>query len=152
MSEPPLPAATEADARRVQLAAARRLYAAFAAVDLPALLELLTDDFRGVVSQGMPAGLGGTYEGPETMLRECWGRVYGVFDTRPIPEEYLLVAGEDRMIVLGCYRGTARTSGRLHEAAFAHVLRFRGSQVTELVQITDTRRWHDALAPEGSAP
>ncbi len=128
------------------LAAARRLYDAFAAHDAPALLEALTPGFRGVVSAGMPRDLGGAYDGRERMLAGCWGEVFRVLDTRRVPEEFL-PSGPDRMVVVGRYLGEARGTGRPLDAAFAHVLRFAGGQVSELVQITDTARWHEALRP-----
>jgi ketosteroid isomerase-like protein len=131
---------------RTNRAAAERLYAAFAEADAEGLLAVLAPDFRGVVSAGMPAGLGGTYEGPERMLQECWAQVFVKLDTRPVAEEYLATADEERMVVLGHYRGEARESGRPHEASFAHVLRFRDGRILELIQITDTQRWHEALA------
>jgi ketosteroid isomerase-like protein len=140
--------APAADEGGANLAAAARLYSAFEARDAEALLELLAPDFRGVVSAGMPEGLGGAYQGPERMLRDCWGRALALLDTRPVPEEYLAVDGASRVVVLGHYRGAARRTGRPHEASFAHVLRFRAGRVVELIQITDTQRWHRALYPE----
>jgi uncharacterized protein len=124
---------------------AQRLYGAFEAHDGQALLDALTPDFRGVVSAGMPRGLGGEYAGREHMLSECWAQVFAALDTCPVAHEYLPV-GADRMVVLGRYVGHARATGRPLDAAFAHVLRFEGGRVSELIQITDTARWHDALA------
>ena len=125
---------------------AQRLYDAFGARDAPALLGALTPAFRGVVSAGMPLDVGGVYEGPERMLTDCWARVFAELDTRPVPDEYL-PAGSDRMVVMGRYIGRATRTGQPHDAAFAHVLRFADGCVTELVQITDTARWHEALQP-----
>jgi ketosteroid isomerase-like protein len=123
---------------------AERLYEAFAAHDAERLVALLHPDFRGEVTAGLPHDLGGVYEGPESMLRDCWARVFRVLDTRPVPDE--LVATEDgRVIALGRYRGRGRDSGRPHDAAFVHVLRFRDGRVVELRQITDSRRWAGAL-------
>lgn len=127
-----------------RLQTARRLYEAFAAHDAAALLAVLAPGFRGVVAEGMPQGLGGAYDGAETMLRDCWARVFALLELRPVPAEYLLAAG-DRMVVLGRYEGTARGTGRPLSAAFAHVLRIADGRVRELVQVTDTARWHDAL-------
>ena len=124
---------------------ARRLYAAFEAADGPALLELLDPDFEGEVTPGLPEGWGGTYHGPQEMLGQCWGQVFGKLATRPVPEDYL-EAADGRVVVLGRYLGTARESGRPHEAAFAHVLSFRDDRIARLVQITDSHRWHEALA------
>lgn len=120
------------------------LYQAFAAHDAKAMRGLLTPGFRGVVTDGMPHGLGGVYEGPDAMFRDCWGPVFKLIDVHPVPADYLPVA-DDRMVVLGRYEGTARGTGRPLSAAFAHVLRFADGRVSEIVQITDTARWHDAL-------
>jgi ketosteroid isomerase-like protein len=128
------------------LQAALRLYAAMQAQDAGALLDALTPGFRGVVADGMPGELGGTYDGAETMLRECWARVFALLDVRPVAAEYLPVSA-DRVIVLGHYEGTARSTGRTLSAAFAHILRIADGRVSELTQITDTARWRDALAP-----
>jgi uncharacterized protein len=127
------------------LRTAHRLYEAIQAHDAKAARAMLAPSFRGVASDGMPDSLGGTYEGPEAMLRECWGRVYARFEVHPEPEEFLPVA-PDRVIVIGHYAGTARATGGALSAAFAHILRFADGQLTELVQITDTGRWRDALA------
>lgn len=127
------------------LEAAQRLYDALRAQDPGAVLSALTPRFRGIVCDGMPDELGGTYDGRETMLRECWARVFAVLDLRPMPAEYLPISA-DRMIVLGRYEGTARSTGRPLSAAFAHILRFADGRVSELAQITDTARWHEALA------
>ena len=100
---------------------------------------------RGVVAAGMPMELGGVYEGGETMLREVWGPVFGVLDTRPVPDEYI-EAADGRIVVVGRYTGSARKTGRRHDAAFVHILSFAGGGIIELVQVTDTARWHEALA------
>jgi ketosteroid isomerase-like protein len=123
---------------------AERLYQAFAAHDGKVLRALLAPGFRGVVAEGMPRGLAGVYEGPEAMLRNCWGPVFALVDVTPEPAEYLPVAA-DRMVVLGRYTGTARGTGKPLSAAFAHVLRVSGGRVTEMVQYTDTARWREAL-------
>jgi ketosteroid isomerase-like protein len=124
---------------------ARRLYEGFESRDIRALLAALAPDFRGVACDGMPEGLGGSYDGPEAMLRDCWARVLVLADVRPVPDEYL-AACDDRVVVIGRYLGSARRTGRPLSAAFAHILRFTDGLVTELVQITDTERWHEALA------
>ena len=129
--------------------AATTLYDAFAARDVARRLGTLHPDFRGIVSDGMPAGAGGTHVGPEAMLRDCWGPVFEQFDVSPVPDE-MLPASDGRLIVLGRYQGPARATGREVDATFAHVLRFRDGQVSELIQITDTARWLAALTPGDS--
>jgi uncharacterized protein len=124
---------------------ANRLYEAFEARDAETLAGLLHPDFRGDVTPGLPRGWGGVYDGPQAMLRDCWGSVVAELDSRPVPED-IVGTDDGRILVLGTYRGSARKSGREHEAVFAHVLTFRDGRIVALTQITDSRRWHEALA------
>jgi ketosteroid isomerase-like protein len=119
---------------------AQRLYDAFAARDAAALLSVLHPSFVGVVSAGMPLGVGGRHDGPEAMLAEVWGPVSSAYDVVPVADE-LLSSEPDRVTAVGAYRGTARSTGTLVNAAFAHVLRIESARVRELVQITDTASW-----------
>lgn len=128
-------------------AIAARFYRALAAGDREMLLEAITPDFVGYVADGMPNGLGGRYEGAAAMLSECWARLFAAIDVRPVPGEFL-ETGDGRIVVLGRYVGTVRTTRRSLEAAFAHVLRIDAQRVSELVQYTDTARWHEALDPQ----
>ena len=69
------------------------------------------------------------------------------------PVEYLPV-DDERVVVLGRYRGTARDGGSAVDAAFAHIITTRGDRVAALRQITDTARWQhsaDAQAFAGNA-
>jgi ketosteroid isomerase-like protein len=119
---------------------ARRLYEAMARSDACALLELLTDDFVGTVSAGMPHDVGGEHRGPADMVGEVWGRIASVYDMHVEPCEYLPV-DDARVVVLGNYRGSARADETVVDAAFAHVIAVRGEQIAALRQITDTARW-----------
>jgi ketosteroid isomerase-like protein len=119
---------------------ARRLYDAMARSDAQALLDLLTDDFVGTVSAGMPHGVGGDHRGPVDMVAGVWGRIAELYDMQVEPSEYLEV-DDRRVVVLGRYRGTSRTGVSTVDAAFAHVIATRGDQVAALEQITDTARW-----------
>jgi len=120
--------------------AAGRLYDAFAAHDAGALLAALHPSFAGVVSAGMPLGVGGRHEGSEAMLAEVWAPVFTVYDVVPEADE-LLLSGSERVVAVGAYRGTVRATGAPVDAAFAHVLRIDRGRVRELVQITDTASW-----------
>lgn len=119
---------------------ARRLYDAFAARDGAAVRSVLHPSFVGVVSAGMPLGVGGRHEGPEAMLAEVWAPVFSAYDVVPTPEE-IIPAGSERVVAIGAYRGTERTTGKAVNAAFAHVLHMSDGRVRELIQITDTASW-----------
>lgn len=126
------------------LQVAERFYAALAATDTRTLVELLDPQFQGEMTAGLPEGWGGTYHGVRDMLECCWRPVYARLGSRPVPDEYL-PSGPDRLVVLGRYQGRAHTTGRPFEAAFAHVLRFADGRICELIQVTDSARWHEAL-------
>jgi uncharacterized protein len=72
------------------------------------------------------------------------GATFTEYETAPQPDE-VVVVGEDRAIVLGYYRGRSRTADRQYEAAFTHDITVRDGKIVSLVQVTDTKRWHDAL-------
>ena len=119
---------------------AQRLYEAFARFDAPALLELLSNDFVGTVSDGMPHAVGGTHHGPRDMVAHVWGRIATLYDIRLEPLEYLAVVDE-RVVVIGRYLGIARDGRSSVNAAFAHVITTKDGRITALRQITDTRAW-----------
>jgi uncharacterized protein len=123
-----------------QTATARRLYEAFAARDLGALRDALADDFVGHVSDGMPLGVGGEHSGPEAMIRDVWGKVFGTYEVH-VDAERFYPSGDDHVVAVGHYRGTVRASGQPIEAAFAHVLTIRDGRIAHLHQITDTGSW-----------
>jgi uncharacterized protein len=119
---------------------ARRFYDAIARSDAEELFTLLTDDFVGTVSAGMPHDVGGQHRGPQDMIAGVWGRIDALYDVNVDPVEYLVV-DDDRIVVIGRYSGPARDGATAVDAAFAHVITTRGEQMTALHQITDTARW-----------
>lgn len=60
------------DSRRV----VDSLYGGFARADAATITSTLHPDFTGVVSAGMPNGVGGTHAGSGAMLGDCWGIVF----------------------------------------------------------------------------
>jgi 2-(1,2-epoxy-1,2-dihydrophenyl)acetyl-CoA isomerase len=119
---------------------ARNLYDAFACGDGEALFDLLTDDFVGTVSTGMPHGVGGDHRGRLEMITGVWGRIASIYDMHVDPLEFLPV-DDTRVVVLGRYWGPARDGSCSVDAAFAHIITTRGDRVAALQQITDTARW-----------
>ena len=73
------------------------------------------------------------------MLVEVWVPVYRAFRALPHPADYLS-AGGGRVVIHGEYRGST-PQGEPFAAEFAHILRIADGHVTELRQVTDTRRW-----------
>ena len=125
------------------IAKANELYRALNSGDVDALRRLLSRDFRGQLSAGLPDGLGRTYEGLDAMLAEAWAAVDELLQLEVQLEQ--LFDGGALLIARGTYCGTARQTGKVMRAAFAHFWRFDGQQFTSLQQVTDTGIWRDAL-------
>ncbi len=126
---------------------ARRMYAALGAADVSTITQLLDPAFVGVMTDGLPFGIGGTYRGPRAMLENCWGQVAKHYASWPEPAEFLPLT-DGRLLVLGSYRGTARLSGTPLDAAFAHILRIEEGRIVEWRQVTDSAAWLAALQPQ----
>ena len=108
--------------------------------DGEALFALLTTDFVGTVSAGMPHDVGGEHRGAAEMITGVWARIAAVYDMHVEPHDYLPV-DDERVVVLGRYWGPARDGSSAVDAAFAHIITTRGDRIAALRQITDTARW-----------
>lgn len=124
----------------------RELYDALAQGDAGRVEALLDPAFEGHLADGLPLGLGGRRVGPAAMREEGWWAIGRAFAVRAEPEEWL-DCGEGRLLVLGRYVGTARSTGRPLDAAFAHLWSARDGRLVTLRQLTDTALWVEALSP-----
>ncbi|WP_220454242.1 enoyl-CoA hydratase-related protein [Nocardioides immobilis] len=134
------------DSRRLVV----RLYEALASGDAAGIDSVLVPAFVGTTADGLPLGLGGTYEGSESMRRDFWWEVGRHFRVEAVVDE-MADLPDDGVLVSGTYRGTARRSGRPLEAAFTHRFTFAGGRISSLVQLTDTHAWHEALGNDEAA-
>lgn len=126
------------------IATVRTLYEALADWDREQLEALLTPDFEAVTTEGLPDGIGGRYEGAEAAIDGFWKRIGQRFEARAEPEEFRPLP-DGSVLVRGRYVGRSRDAGRPLDAAFIHVWTCEGSRIRDLVQITDSHRWHEAL-------
>ncbi|MBC8732289.1 nuclear transport factor 2 family protein [Paraburkholderia sp. UCT2] len=142
MSEITNPNTPERLARREHnLAVVQRFYGAAATHDTSNVLPVLTDDFIGTATEGLPHGLGGVYHGNEKAVTEIWGRIWTLFNMTGEVTEFIPF-DDDRVLVLGRYVGEAREGAAPVYAAFAHIFTVRGARVAALQQVTDSAQWH----------
>lgn len=125
------------------LETARAYYEAAEDRDGAALIEILHPAVELRLTEGLPDGLGGAYEGREAALGAL-RQAAEAFDPVARPEQFLS-AEDDHVLVLGQYIGRGGVTGRSFEAAFAHVLRIREGRIAQFTQVTDSCRWADAL-------
>lgn len=125
------------------LSLGKELYRALNEGDAVALQRLLSTDFKGHLSAGLPHGLGRDYDSRDAMMSEAWAYVDANFAIE-ISVEHFFDAG-DVLIVHGSYVGSSRLTGGALRADFAHFWVFDGRQFTGLRQVTDTALWHKSL-------
>jgi ketosteroid isomerase-like protein len=125
-----------------------RVYDALALGDADVLTDLLDSDFEAHFADGLPLGIGGHHVGAAAALRGGWWAIGRAYKLRAEPEEWIPTA-DGRLLVLGVYRGSARATGAVLEAGFAHLWTAADGRLTALRQLTDTARWVDALADPG---
>jgi ketosteroid isomerase-like protein len=130
------------------VAVVQRFYGAAATHDTSKVVPVLTEDFIGTTTEGLPNGLGGVYHGNENAVAKIWGRIWSLFDMNGEATEILPV-GDDRVVVLGRYVGQARDGGSAVYATFAHIFTVRGDRVAALQQITDSAQWRQFRTREG---
>ena len=121
----------------------RRSYEAFARDDMDGVLADMHPDIEWHQAQGLPHG--GYYRGIDEVRRN-------IFD--PLDEEWwdefgadaeeFLDAG-DQVVVLGRYRGVAKTTRKKLDVPFVHVWTLRDGRAVRFRQFLDTAGWVAAL-------
>lgn len=119
------------------------LFAALRAGDVETLRRLLSPDFRGELTAGLPHNLGRVYEGRDAMIEDGWGAVGQLFEIAPEIDQLYDVG--DVLIARGHYVGRAKPTGKPVRAAFAHFWSFDGERFTGVRQVTDSAAWERAL-------
>ena len=124
----------------------KQVYAALVAGDRDHLLTVLAEDFSAAFAAGMPVvPAGGAITSAEKMIDEAWWALGRMFRVRPEPSDWIPCAG-GRLLVLGRYVGSARSTGREFEARLVHLWTAREGRLSHLWHLTDTAAWAAALA------
>ena len=118
----------------------RRLYATLATGDAAALPGLLAPDFDGWLAEGLPPGIGGHHHGVDAIRDHGWWAIGRACRLRTEPSAWI-GCDDGRLLVLGRYSGTVRSTGAAVDARFAHLWTARDGRLTALWHLTDTARW-----------
>lgn len=117
-----------------------QLYEALQTGDGPRVEALLAKDVTVEITEGMPAGAG-SHVGPTAARRDGWWDIGRAFSAVPEPDEWVATT-DGRVLVRGRYRGARRSDGARVDAPFTHLVAVDGDgRITQLSQVTDTRRW-----------
>ncbi len=111
-------------------------YEAVGRGDVPALLDLLTDDVEWTFQGPSVIPFAGTRRGREGVA-EFFSLVGGNLEfERFEPREF--VAQGDTVVVLGFERSRIKPTGRTFEQEWAHVYKLRDGKVAEFLALEDT--------------
>ncbi len=120
----------------------KNLYQAFAAGDIPAVLQSFDENIEWTEAEGFPYG--GTYRGGTAILENVFVKLATEWnDFKAEPDEFL-DAGE-KIVALGNYSGIYKTTGKSMNVPFAHVWTLENGKVKKFVQYTDTLKVSEAL-------
>ncbi|HEV3199516.1 MAG TPA: nuclear transport factor 2 family protein [Bryobacteraceae bacterium] len=127
---------------------AQKAYADFGRGDIPALLAAVDENVEWVTPDiGMAPG--GTYRGKAGVAQffqqvgETWE--FQAFE----PKEY--IASGDRLVVLGSYAFTSRSTGRSGSCDWAMVWKLRDGKVVHFQEYSDTAVLRGALTKASAA-
>lgn len=125
-----------------------QLYAALARGDRDRLLELLAPDFEADFAAGMPVvDTTQSIRSAQDMIEKAWWTLGRVVRMQIEPSDWIPCAGS-RLLVVGRYRGTVRSTGREFEANLVHLWTERDGRLTQLWHLTDTAQWARAIASD----
>jgi len=123
----------------------QRLYAAFAAGDIPAFFERLDPRIVWNEAEGFPYADRNPYVGPEAIVAGVFQRVLADFDDFRV-DVGEIVGGPEVVIMLGRYRGRSRATGRALDVQCAHTWWIRGGKAVRFQQMVDTARVAQTLS------
>ena len=118
----------------------QQLYSAFAEGDAVGLQNLLADT-HWVEAAGMPYG--GIYRGFGQIAENVFGPINNDVQGFTAKPDEIIPAGDDRVLVLGTYRGTG-SNGEV-ATPFAHLWTVREARITNFVQYVDTHLFRQSI-------
>lgn len=121
---------------RENVAVVQRLYAAFAARDIPAMVALLTED----VEWGEPPNpynpAGGTWRGHAGFLQ--WVEIGSKAEEILILEPRKMLVDDDSVAVVGFMKVRANATGKIYESDWVHLVAVRDGKVARFQEFFDT--------------
>jgi ketosteroid isomerase-like protein len=125
-----------------------QLYGALAHGDREKLLELLAPEFEAEFADGMPVvDTKQQIRSAQDMIENAWWALGRVVRMRVEPSAWIPCAG-GRLLVVGRYHGSVRSTGTEFEANLVHLWTAREGRLSHLWHLTDTAKWAQAIASD----
>lgn len=117
--------------------AVKNIYAAFAAGDIPTLLELFDPAIEWVAAENSPLADRSPYRGLNQVVEGVFTRIGLEFPGLAIQIDELLDAG-NKVVMLGRYHGVRKSTGKEFHAQVAHIWTMTGGKASKFQQYLDT--------------
>lgn len=122
---------------RDALSTVRALYTAFAAGDVPSVLELFADEILWNEAEGFPYSDGNPYRGGEAMAAGVFQRVVSDWNDFAV-QVGELVGGPDVVTMLGRYTGVHVQTGKPLDVQCQHTWWVHDGKIVRFQQMVDT--------------
>ena len=116
--------------------AVNKIYAAFAAGTIPAVLELFDPAIEWFAAENSPLADRSPYRGVNQVVEGVFTRIGLEFPGLAVQVDELLDAG-DKIVMLGRYHGVRKATGRGFHAQVAHIWTISGGKATKFQQYLD---------------
>jgi len=114
-----------------------RIYTAFAAGNIPAVVELFDPAMEWIAAENSPLADHSPYRGLNQVIEGVFTRIGLEFPGLQIQVDELLEAG-DKIVMLGRYHGVRKATGKRFHAQAAHVWTITAGKATKFQQYLDT--------------
>jgi ketosteroid isomerase-like protein len=121
------------------------LYEAFGRGDVPTVLGGMDPSIEWNEAENFIYADRNPYVGPQAVLEGVFSRLGSDWESFTVTPEDWLDAGE-RIVVLGTYSGTHKSTAKHVRAQFAHIWSLRDGRVVRFQQYTDTKQFADTVA------
>ena len=122
----------------------RGAYDAFAAGDVPAVLEAMAPGIEWNEAENFPYADGNLYMGSDAVVEGVFARLGQDWDFWRLVIENVFDAG-DNVVVLGRYQSKHSTTGSDLDAQFAHIWWLEDGKITRFQQYADTAQVLEAM-------
>lgn len=115
---------------------AKKAYEYFGSGDIAGLVSLFSDDIKWTTPKIENAVYSGSRQGKDALFeffeKLAEDEEFSQFE----PKEF--IAGDDKVVVLGEFTATVKTTGNTYSAEWVHVNTFKDGKITEFQEFFDT--------------
>lgn len=129
------------------VAVVQQVYDAFARGDMATFAALMAEDVHWLEAENYPYADGNPYRSADAIINGVFARVASDWSSFDVVVETTEPVGENKVLVLGRYKGVARITGKSIDAQVAHLWEVSDARIGRFQQFADTLQVANALRP-----